>query len=64
MKSTFTVSIDSKTLQEFFDTTHKQGVVKSAILQQLILEYLENGLRNNPQPLGRKQHHTTKGTVK
>ena len=64
MKSTFTVSIDSKILQEFFDTTYKQGVVKSAIIQKLVLEYLENGLRNNPQPLGRKQHHTTKGTVK
>ena len=50
MKSTFTVSIDSKTLQEFFDTTYKQGVVKSAIIQKLVLEYLENGLRNNPQP--------------
>jgi hypothetical protein len=61
MKSTFTVSIDSKTLQEFFDTTYKQGVVKSAIIQKLVLEYLENGLRNNPQPQGRKQH---KGLVK
>ena len=48
MKSTFTVSIDSKTLQEFFDTTYKQGVTKSAILQKLVLEYLENGLREYP----------------
>ena len=61
MKSTFTVSVDTKTLEKFFETTHKQGVTKSAILQKLILEYLENGLRNNPQPHGRKQH---KGLVK
>ena len=50
MKSTITVSIDSKVLENFYDTTYKQGVVKSAIIQELILEYLENGLRNNPQP--------------
>jgi hypothetical protein len=65
MKSTFTVSVDTEILQKFFDTTHKQGLVKSAILQKLILEYLENGLRNNPQPLARKQHNNSrKGTVK
>ena len=39
MKSTFTVSVDTKTLEKFFETTHKQGVTKSAILQKLILEY-------------------------
>jgi len=50
MKSTITVSIDSKVLENFYDTTYKQGVVKSAIIQELILEYLENGLRSNPQP--------------
>jgi hypothetical protein len=48
MKSTYTVSIETKTLQEFYDKTHKQGVVKSAIIQQLISEYLEYGLREYP----------------
>jgi hypothetical protein len=61
MKSTFTSSIDTKTLEMFFKKTHDEGVTKSAIIQKLILEYLENGLRNNPQPHGRKQH---KGLVK
>ena len=57
MKSTFTVSIETKTLQEFYDTTHKQGVVKSAILQKLILEYLENGLREYPSTSMPKTTH-------
>ena len=61
MKSTFTSSIDTKTLEIFFKKTHDEGVTKSAIIQKLVLEYLENGLRNNPQPHGRKQH---KGLVK
>ena len=63
MKSTITVSIDSKVLENFYDTTYKQGVVKSAIIQELILEYLENGLRSNPQPRTRKQHHLSKMRV-
>jgi len=63
MKSTITVSIDSKVLENFYDTTYKQGVVKSAIIQELILEYLENGLRSNPQPRTRKQHHLFKMRV-
>ena len=54
MKATITVSIDHKVLEKFYDTTYNQGVVKSAIIQELIIEYLENGLRSNPQPLRSK----------
>jgi len=48
MKSTLTTSHDSEVLQKFYDVTYKKGVTKSAIIQQLILEYLENGLRDKP----------------
>ena len=57
MKATITVSIDHKVLEKFYDTTYKQGVVKSQIIQELILEYLENGLRSNPQPQRSKTTH-------
>ena len=50
MKSTITIAIDTKPLENFYKVCEKKGVSKSSIMQQLILEYLENGLRNNPQP--------------
>jgi hypothetical protein len=56
MKSTITISVDTPVLEHFYRKCEKKGVSKSSILQQLIIEYLENGLRGDPQPLGRKQH--------
>ena len=56
MKSTITISIDTKPLQNFYKVCEKKGVSKSSIMQQLILEYLENGLREDPSTTGRKQH--------
>ena len=48
MKSTFTSAIDTKVLEHFYKVCEKKGVSKSSIMQQLILEYLENGLREDP----------------
>jgi hypothetical protein len=48
MKSTFTFAIDTKVLDNFFTNCEEKGFVKSAILQQLVIEYLENGLRDDP----------------
>jgi metal-responsive CopG/Arc/MetJ family transcriptional regulator len=56
LKSTITISVDTKVLEDFYRTCEKKGVSKSSILQQLIIEYLENGLRGDPQP-SRKQHY-------
>ena len=48
LKSTFTSAIDTKVLEHFYKVCEKKGVSKSSIMQQLILEYLENGLREDP----------------
>ena len=48
MKSTFTSAIDTKLLENFYRLCEKKGVSKSSIIQQLIIEYLENGLREDP----------------
>ena len=48
MKSTFTSAIDTKVLEHFYEVCEKKGVSKSSIIQQLILEYLDNGLREDP----------------
>ena len=48
MKSTITISIDTKPLENFYKLCEKKGVSKSSIMQQLIIEYLENGLREDP----------------
>jgi hypothetical protein len=48
MKSTITIAIDTKPLENFYKVCEKKGVSKSSIMQQLILEYLENGLRDDP----------------
>ena len=47
-KSTFTSAIDTKVLEHFYEVCEKKGVSKSSIIQQLIIEYLENGLREDP----------------
>ena len=47
-KSTFTSAIDTKVLEHFCEVCEKKGVSKSSIIQQLIIEYLENGLREDP----------------
>ena len=57
MKSTITISVDTKPLENFYKVCEKKGVSKSSIMQQLILEYLENGLRDDPSTTGRKQHY-------
>ena len=64
MKSTITISIDTKPLQNFYKVCEKKGVSKSSIMQQLILEYLENGLREDPSTTGRKQHSGFDNAVK
>ena len=64
MKSTITISIDTKPLQNFYKVCEKKGVSKSSIIQQLILEYLENGLREDPSTTGRKQHSGFDNAVK
>ena len=48
MKSTITIAIDTKPLENFYKLCEKKGVSKSSIMQQLIIEYLENGLREDP----------------
>jgi len=48
MKSTFTFSIETKVLENFFRQCEKSGFVKSAIIEVLIIDFLENGLRENP----------------
>ena len=48
MKSTITSAIDTKVLQHFYKVCEKKGVSKSSIIQQVIIEYLENGLREDP----------------
>ena len=45
LKSTFTFAIDTKILDLFFKDCDKKGYTKSAIIQQIIIDYLENGLR-------------------
>ena len=64
MKSTITISIDTKPLENFYKLCEKKGVSKSSIMQQLILEYLENGLREDPSTTGRKQHSGFDNAVK
>jgi hypothetical protein len=64
MKSTITISIDTKPLENFYKVCEKKGVSKSSIMQQLILEYLENGLREDPSTTGRKQHSGFDNAVK
>jgi len=66
MKSTFTFAIDTKVLENFFQSCEKRGFVKSAIIQELILEYLENGLRDDPSTTRSKTtpQQSKKGSVK
>ena len=64
MKSTITISIDTKPLENFYKLCEKKGVSKSSIMQQLIIEYLENGLREDPSTTGRKQHSGFDNAVK
>ena len=64
MKSTITIAIDTKPLENFYKVCEKKGVSKSSIMQQLILEYLENGLREDPSTTGRKQHSGFDNAVK
>ena len=45
LKSTFTFAIDTKILDLFFKDCDKKGYTKSAIIQQIIIDYLEFGLR-------------------
>ena len=45
MKSTFTFAIDTKVLEYFMKHCEKKGYTKSAIIQQIIIDYLEFGLR-------------------
>ena len=56
MKATITSAIDTKVLEHFYKVCEKKGVSKSSIMQQLILEYLENGLREDPSTTRSKQH--------
>ena len=48
MKSTFTFAIDTKVLELLFKHCDKKGFTKSAIIQQIIIDYLEYGLREFP----------------
>ena len=45
MKSTFTFAIETKVLEHFMKDCDKKGYTKSAIIQQIIIDYLEYGLR-------------------
>jgi len=51
MKSVQTSSIDTKVLESFTKHCLKKGVSKSSIIQQIIIDYLEFGLRENPSTL-------------
>ena len=64
MKATITSEIDTKVLEHFYKVCEKKGVSKSSIIQQLIIEYLENGLREDPSTTGRKQHSGFDNAVK
>jgi hypothetical protein len=66
MKSTYTFAIDTEVLENFFETCEKKGFIKSAILQQLVIEYLENGLRDDPSTTRSKTtpRQSNKGIVK
>jgi len=64
MKSTITISVDTPVLEHFYRKCEKKGVSKSSIMQQLIIEYLENGLRGDPSTTGRKQHSGFDNAVK
>ena len=57
MKSTFTFAIDTKILDLFFKDCQKKGYTKSAIIQQIIIDYLENGLREFPPTARSKTTH-------
>ena len=57
MKATITISVDVPVLEHFYRKCEKKGVSKSSIMQQLIIEYLENGLRGDPSTTGRRQHY-------
>ena len=66
MKSTFTFSIETKVLENFFQSCEKKGFAKSAIIELLIIDFLENGLRENPSTSRSKttQTNAIKGRVK
>ena len=58
MKSTFTFAIDTKVLEYFMKHCEKKGYTKSAIIQQIIIDYLEFGLREfTPNPKRSKTTH-------
>ena len=51
MKSVLTSSIDTKVLETFTKHCLKKGYTKSSIIQQIIIDYLEFGLREfSPNP--------------
>ena len=45
---TLSINLEEKLADKFYFHCQKKGVVKSAILEKLIIEYLEYGLREYP----------------
>ena len=66
MKAILSTSIESKVLEHFIQQCEKSGYVKSAIIEVLIIDFLENGLRENPSTSRSKttQTNAIKGRVK
>ena len=45
---TLSIHIEEKLLDKFYSHCQKKGHVQSAIIEKLIIEFLENGLREFP----------------